>query len=258
MFISSKETTVQGTNRAFTLIEILVVIAIIAILAAILFPVFARARENARRASCQSNLKQIALGIMQYTQDYDEGYPPSIWVGSPLSASPRQTDPAMPGFKFYTEADGSGSYLYHHVSWMDIIEPYLKSTQIYNCPSAQDATYGSYGYSGCINSMRSTQYATASYPTVNALNVPMSLAQIQRPSEIFILTEWNYAYSNLAGPNWEGVWSQPSSSHHTALAPHMDGTNIAFADGHVKWLGNNDAAITNVSYTNRAWNAYLP
>src|SRR6187549_1872617 len=64
-----------GHKKGFTLIELLVVIAIIAILAAILFPAFARARENARRASCQSNLKQIGLGIMQYTQDYDEKYP---------------------------------------------------------------------------------------------------------------------------------------------------------------------------------------
>src|SRR6218665_2214986 len=62
-------------RHGFTLIELLVVIAIIAILAAILFPVFARARENARRSACQSNLKQIGLGIMQYTQDYDERYP---------------------------------------------------------------------------------------------------------------------------------------------------------------------------------------
>jgi prepilin-type N-terminal cleavage/methylation domain-containing protein len=64
-------------KRAFTLIELLVVIAIIAILAAILFPVFARARENARRSSCQSNLKQIGLGVLQYTQDYDETLPPA-------------------------------------------------------------------------------------------------------------------------------------------------------------------------------------
>ncbi len=68
-------TVVRQQRRAFTLIELLVVIAIIAILAAILFPVFARARENARRASCQSNLKQIALGIYMYTQDYDERFP---------------------------------------------------------------------------------------------------------------------------------------------------------------------------------------
>ena len=65
-------TTSKQHRRGFTLIELLVVIAIIAILAAILFPVFARARENARRASCQSNLKQLGLAIMQYVQDYDE------------------------------------------------------------------------------------------------------------------------------------------------------------------------------------------
>src|SRR4028118_1183664 len=65
----------RAAHRGFTLIELLVVIAIIAILAAILFPVFARARENARRASCMSNLKQIGLGVMQYTQDWDERYP---------------------------------------------------------------------------------------------------------------------------------------------------------------------------------------
>src|SRR5436853_4324942 len=90
-------------KAAFTLIELLVVIAIIAILAAILFPVFSRARENARRASCQSNLKQIGLGIFQYIQDYDEKYPPA--VGGGVAAS--------------------GNY-----GWADEIQPYLKSTQI--------------------------------------------------------------------------------------------------------------------------------
>jgi prepilin-type N-terminal cleavage/methylation domain-containing protein len=75
-FFSSK------SHSAFTLIELLVVIAIIAMLAAILFPVFGRARENARRSSCQSNLKQIGLGIMQYTQDYDERLPARV-IGVP-------------------------------------------------------------------------------------------------------------------------------------------------------------------------------
>lgn len=95
-------------QRAFTLIELLVVIAIIAILASILFPVFARARENARRASCQSNLKQIGLGFMQYAQDYD-GYTPGSSTGvSPVS-----------------------------ISWPTFIFPYIKSEQLFVCPSGE-------------------------------------------------------------------------------------------------------------------------
>src|ERR1044071_2326782 len=95
----------SSTRKAFTLIELLVVIAIIALLAAILFPVFARARENARRASCQSNLKEIALGIKQYIQDYDERYP----------------------------LDDSADT--NVVGWAYVIQPYMKSEQIFQCPS---------------------------------------------------------------------------------------------------------------------------
>src|SRR3982750_1945051 len=94
------------TKRAFTLIELLVVIAIIAILAAILFPVFGRARENARRSSCQSNVKNILLSVTQYTQDYDERPPP---LAVQLSAGA--------------------------VCWHNLVQPYIKSTQIFICPS---------------------------------------------------------------------------------------------------------------------------
>ena len=101
----------RARNRsAFTLIELLVVIAIIAILAAILFPVFARARENAKRTSCQSNLKQIGLGIIQYQSDYDGYYPPS------------QT--------------GAGSTL---ASWPTLMFPYIKSEQVFVCPSGEES-----------------------------------------------------------------------------------------------------------------------
>src|SRR5690242_16371830 len=107
--------TTKSNGRAFTLIELLVVIAIIAILAAILFPVFARARENARRASCQSNLKQIGLGIMQYTQDYDEHY-----MGSSRSCN--------------GTAD-CGTTSTTTSLWMYDLQPYIKSVQVFVCPS---------------------------------------------------------------------------------------------------------------------------
>src|SRR5213075_380179 len=98
-------------RRGFTLIELLVVIAIIAILAAILFPVFARARENARRSSCQSNLKQIGLGALQYTQDYDE-----LMVRTSYGAS---------------NGDGPRDAAGAKWQWMDAIYPYVKSSQIF-------------------------------------------------------------------------------------------------------------------------------
>ena len=103
-------TTSQRARKAFTLIELLVVIAIIAILAAILFPVFSRARENARRSSCQSNLKQIGLGIMQYAQDYDETL--------------------LPGYQTGGTAAGNS-----FGPWHALIQPYVKSYQILRCPS---------------------------------------------------------------------------------------------------------------------------
>ncbi len=110
MFLTSRRPHSQ-TRSAFTLIELLVVIAIIAILASILFPVFGRARENARRASCQSNLKQLGLGFQQYAQDYDG------WtMGSGVFV-------------------GGGAY---H-SWPSVLFPYVKSDQLFTCPSGEEA-----------------------------------------------------------------------------------------------------------------------
>jgi len=134
-----------GRARGFTLIELLVVIAIIAILAAILFPVFARARENARRASCQSNLKQIGLGIIQYTQDYDESFPNMVSNGAP------------------------------YYGWMQLTQPYVKSYQLFQCPS--ETTSGS---TQIVNT-----YANAYYPDKG-----VSLAEADHT---------DYFYSQLAG-----------------------------------------------------------
>ena len=131
-------------NSAFTLIELLVVIAIIAILAAILFPVFARARENARRASCQSNLKQIGLGFQQYAQDYDG------WtMGSGVFV-------------------GGGAY---H-SWPSVLFPYVKSSQLFTCPSGEEAktskailgAASTRTYCGMADSDGSTNTSNTLYP----------------------------------------------------------------------------------------------
>jgi prepilin-type N-terminal cleavage/methylation domain-containing protein/prepilin-type processing-associated H-X9-DG protein len=116
-----------GKSNAFTLIELLVVIAIIAILAAILFPVFAKAREKARQTSCASNLKQIGLGLLQYSQDYDEQLVTS-WLGY---SNGYDKSSATPGASY---------------KWMDEIYPYVKSTGVFHCPddAGQNGSTGQY------------------------------------------------------------------------------------------------------------------
>src|SRR5690606_27594702 len=106
-----KKNFMNTRKTGFTLIELLVVIAIISILAAILFPVFARARENARRTSCMNNLKQIGLGIFMYSQDYDEKLPRAVLADEGVAS---ENNP---------------------YGWADALQPYLKSTQLFQCPS---------------------------------------------------------------------------------------------------------------------------
>ena len=194
------------STRGFTLIELLVVIAIIAILAAILFPAFARARENARRASCQSNLKQIALGIFQYTQDYDEKFP--AYYG------------------------GVGNY-----GWAEEIQPYTKSLQILQCPSESeppktDASVNGYTDYG-INIRLGLEPATS---VVDG----KSLSILTQPT----LTVLNFDYVTQPGTSWSaGCASQGSVCTTAGLAEfypsiaqrHLDGQVFSFCDGHVKW-----------------------
>ena len=187
--------------KAFTLIELLVVIAIIAILAAILFPVFARARENARRSSCQSNLKQIGLGVLQYTQDYDETFPLH---------------------------NGSSSV----TGFFVIMQPYIKSVQIYQCPSETTnpaPNPASIGY---------TDYA---------YNVALGYASgAPRPLPISVLTQSALTVLVLderTGPGDKysagyGLSTSGAAGLATFLAGgqrHLDGQNVLLADGHVKW-----------------------
>jgi prepilin-type N-terminal cleavage/methylation domain-containing protein/prepilin-type processing-associated H-X9-DG protein len=195
-------------RRGFTLIELLVVIAIIAILAAILFPVFARARENARRASCQSNMKQLGLGMIMYAQDYDEKF--ASLSGPGLNDTPVAS---VGGLNY------NGSQYYH--GWVAKIYPYVKSEQVYVCPSNQVHTYGdTYGipYNG-VNTAGSLiiYFGGTDGPP---------LAKFVQPSE-----------SMMIGEKGGGGGDQyiMSGQYYAIAAPHFDGGNVCYVDGHVKY-----------------------
>ena len=226
-------------KNGFTLIELLVVIAIIAILAAILFPAFARARENARRASCQSNLKQIGLGFLQYAQDYDESLPYRDGGQNPDS-----------------------------VGWPVAIMPYVKSVQVFKCPSDPGKSDTAARVSGPdILSYGANTNVLAS-PKLSGFNATAKTVLLLEIREARI----NFADTGLSPALWnrttamglEAYDNHPTDPNYTALAAtgklancdsggktnidanggsyadkfarHLEGSNFLAADGHVKWL----------------------
>ncbi|NUQ00399.1 MAG: DUF1559 domain-containing protein [Armatimonadetes bacterium] len=219
-------------SAGFTLIELLVVIAIIAILAAILFPVFAKAREKARQSSCQSNEKQIGLGVLQYTQDYDEILP-RYWRDEPAGTG-------LPGTVYITS---NGSISGNRVSWMDMVAPYMKSTQLFKCPSykPREADAPSYGYNEHLG-------------TRNVPAAGRSLGSIERPSEIIMNLDYHSRYGTYAN-----LLDINAAGFKAFVMVHNDGANVSFCDGHVKWLSANDRAFeAGTRDTNRAWVPTLP
>ena len=210
----SASTTRKYGASAFTLIELLVVIAIIAILAAILFPVFARARENARRSACMSNLKQIGLAAAQYTQDYDENILP---------------------IRSYSTCPGSGSCGYFAWSSDKIIQPYLKSRQVLVCPSNQKAV--SYSYNFAMGGQPNTNLASIDFPAQTVAFADGVGTDTTNISPLFQVNAtgsgaW-YGYTVA-----ETAPSAPANAEYAGLINcevHLDGANYLFFDGHVKW-----------------------
>lgn len=219
--------TRAGSRRGFTLIELLVVIAIIVLLAAILFPVFARARENARRSSCQSNLKQISLAAVQYTQDYDEKVVPGQTV--------------VGGTSYFT--------------WGYIIDPYLKSRQILRCPSsisnAMSISYNS-SYGVAARSAAAVQIPSQ-VPTFVDCYGSHTIANNFRSN--FFATAPGLVIGRSVQLNGTNVVStfQWDLAALPDTARHLEGLNMAFADGHVKWF---KSVGTNVTNTTQPHNNY--
>jgi len=225
--------------KAFTLIELLVVIAIIAILAAILFPVFARARENARRASCQSNLKQIGLGIMMYSQDYDEKLP-------------RANTPS-PG-SVYPDGSTGTNFLWYHQ-----IYPYVKSTQLFICPSTNSTWKGAYGMASGFMPY-GYNYELNAGPSLASIN-QVALMPTIADSTYYLMDATNTCTTASPGQDSTMICvSFASGTNHDPPDPrHLDTFNMLFADGHVKSERTSEWTTGNAkASTDPIWQKWVP
>lgn len=200
------------------------VIAIIALLAAILFPVFARARENARKTSCANNLKQIALGWTQYAQDFDEQ------------------------IVAYSLTGGSGSQA---VTWTSVLQPYLKSRQLYVCPSNTNGRVLGYAYNfpmgGTGRSLADIPLPAKSPAFADAVgtNTANRCLAFITPTAALPFHDGRYSDETNLAANWTG-----SSQGMIKGDAHLDGANYAFADGHVKWMHYERDATNSPGYAN--------
>ncbi len=204
--VASRQGNYGANPRAFTLIELLVVIAIISILASILFPVFARARENARRASCLSNTKQLSLAALQYTQDYDEKFVPSYTLDG----------------KF----------------WFQLIQPYAKSEQLFFCPS--DTTAKPPLFNDSLSYGWNYYFLMAGYDSGGGIDYTLggaSLAKVANAAETVMLAENGKSVCCTYYAVGPGL---------TLPDPrHFGGFNVAFVDGHSKWFMSPSAITRN-------------
>jgi len=214
-------------RRGFTLIELLVVIAIIAILAAILFPVFARARAKARQTSCASNLKQIALAFLMYTNDYDSKFVSCY-------------DDGIPG---------------RRIIWSEKLVPYVKNNQLFLCPSVSGVD---------ISNLQQTRYQMPlAHVFPEGWRNPVSEEDFLHVATTVMVVEGSQWYQhwcgrhgiyNSGGPTYDtgggdiALWGTLGE---TTWPRHNGGCNCAFVDGHVKWLSIRELGDSTKEYWDR-------
>ena len=214
------------SRRGFTLIELLVVIAIIAILAAILFPVFARAREKARQTTCLSNVKQLMLAVLMYSGDYDE-------------TTPRE---------WYDAAAPLGSLDWGDYTWRSAILPYTKNANIYFCPSKVFLSSQTTFQRGSGPGEDFFDYGSNAAYGLNQVHYPsgaptppggQALAMIQMPAQCVFIGETNgyHTFAHATNTHTFVFGADPIATN--GVARHSEGGNFGFCDGHAKWFTPN-------------------